>query len=140
MSDRQLSFFDAPAARQYQRKQKDAERDALLIQYLGPKGAKRWHAKEDKLRAQLDEISKIPYTPEMQEAIARMQARVAASTKPLVNEYTLLGIEPGSVTKRDVKNAYRRQARKLHPDVGGDDETFKHMYAAYRRVLASVKE
>ena len=140
MSDIQLSFFDAPAARQHQRTQQDAERDAFLIQHLGPKGAKRWHAKENKLKAQLDEICNKPISPELQAIIDAAAIRIRAATKPLVNEYTLLGIEPGSVTKRDVKNAYRRQARKLHPDVGGDDETFKRMHAAYRRVLASVKE
>jgi hypothetical protein len=54
-------------------------------------------------------------------------------------EYTLLGIEPDA-TKRDIKNAYRRQARKLHPDKGGDAEAFKQMYAAYRKLLTIVKE
>ena len=55
------------------------------------------------------------------------------------SEYALLGIAPGA-TKRDIKNAYRRQARKLHPDKGGDAEAFKQIYAAYRRLLASTAE
>lgn len=54
-------------------------------------------------------------------------------------EYALLGIEPGA-TKREIKNAYRRQARRLHPDKGGDAEAFKTMYAAYRRLLAATQE
>jgi hypothetical protein len=56
------------------------------------------------------------------------------TNKKHANEYALLGIEAGA-TKREVKNAYRRKARKLHPDVGGDAEAFKQMYAAYRELL-----
>ncbi len=54
----------------------------------------------------------------------------------------LLGLDTitGPITKRVVKNAYRRAARKLHPDAGGSDETFKQLHAAYRRLLAATKE
>jgi hypothetical protein len=51
---------------------------------------------------------------------------------------TMLGLELDAnteITKREVKNAYRRKARKLHPDVGGDAESFKQLYAAYRDIL-----
>lgn len=41
-----------------------------------------------------------------------------------------------ALCKRDVKNAYRRQARKLHPDVGGSDADFKALHTAYRTVLS----
>lgn len=61
------------------------------------------------------------------------------SDKKHLNEYDLLGIEPGA-TKRGVKNAYRRMARKLHPDKGGDPEAFKALYAAYRKLLTVAKE
>lgn len=55
----------------------------------------------------------------------------------LSQELTTLGLEATSnMTKRDVKNAYRRQARKLHPDVGGSDDDFKALHSAYRTVLA----
>jgi hypothetical protein len=54
--------------------------------------------------------------------------------RQMTNELTLLGIEAGA-TKREVRNAYRRKARKLHPDVGGDAEAFKQLHAAYRAVL-----
>jgi DnaJ-class molecular chaperone len=40
---------------------------------------------------------------------------------------------------RDIKNAYRRKACKLHLDAGGDKEAFKQPYAAYRKVLAAAK-
>jgi DnaJ-class molecular chaperone len=55
------------------------------------------------------------------------------------SEYELLGIEAGA-TKREIKNAYRRQSRKLHPDKGGDAEAFKAMYAAYRKLLTVAKD
>lgn len=50
-------------------------------------------------------------------------------------ELALLDVEAGA-TKREIRNAYRRKARKLHPDAGGDDEAFKQLHAAYRRLLA----
>jgi DnaJ-class molecular chaperone len=50
-----------------------------------------------------------------------------------------MDIEP-SATKKDIKNAYRRQARKFHPDTGGNDDAFKQMYVAYRKLLTLVKE
>ncbi len=51
-------------------------------------------------------------------------------------ELRMLGLaENTDYTKREIRNAYRRKARKLHPDVGGDAESFKQLYAAYRAVL-----
>ncbi len=139
MMETQLSFFDADAAREHDRKQKDAELNAFVLKVLGPKGAKRWHDKNARIQAKLDEIDRIPLSPEMQEAADRIRAKVRASTKPLANEFAILGIAQGA-TKREIKNAYRRQARKLHPDAGGDDAAFKRMHEAYRRALASAQE
>ena len=140
MAETQLSFFDADAAREYQRKQKDAKRDALLLQHLGQKGAKQWHDKDARLKAKLDAIYNTPLSPDIQAAIDELRAKVMASAKPyLADEFALLGIERGA-TKREIKNAYRRQARKLHPDGGGDDAAFTRLHDAYRRLLASVKE
>jgi hypothetical protein len=55
-------------------------------------------------------------------------------------DYQLLGLAnfDGQLLKKHVRNAYRRQSRRLHPDAGGNDEAFKELHAAYRRVLASV--
>jgi curved DNA-binding protein CbpA len=65
---------------------------------------------------------------------------VKASTKPFLKaERILLGVEDNA-TKRAVKNAYRRKARKLHPDVGGDAEAFRQLYAAYRAVLRVARD
>ncbi len=71
---------------------------------------------------------------------AKVFTEVMANVKPFLKaERELLGVEP-SVTKREVKNAYRRKARKLHPDVGGDAEAFKQLYAAYRAVLKVAQD
>jgi len=54
--------------------------------------------------------------------------------------YGILGLDANAeLTKRTVKNAYRRKARKLHPDVGGDPEAFKQLHDAYRKTLAAAK-
>ncbi|MBA3822577.1 MAG: J domain-containing protein [Ktedonobacterales bacterium] len=73
-------------------------------------------------------------TPE--QVLTGIEARVGA---PHRNEYDLLGIENGA-TKREIKNAYRRQARKVHPDKGGDEAAFKVLYAAYRQLLTITKD
>jgi DnaJ domain len=59
-----------------------------------------------------------------------------------LSDYQLLGLtnHEGQLLKKHVRNAYRRQSRRLHPDAGGNDEAFKELHAAYRRVLASVPE
>ena len=55
-------------------------------------------------------------------------------------DYNLLGLDivEERVTKRIVKNAYRRAARKMHPDVGGNEDAFKHLQDVYHRVLAAA--
>lgn len=139
MTVKQLSFFDAPAAHEYERKQYEAKRDVSLVKILGVKGAQKWHEENARLKAKLGEILGKPRSPWVQAAIDEIQAKVLASTRPLADTYALLGIEPGS-TKRDIKNAYRRKARKLHPDVGGDEASCKQLYAAYRQLLTITKE
>ncbi len=90
----------------------------------------QWDAYE---RAHLDDPATLAMWDELE---ALVQSVI---NKKYQAEYALLGIEPGA-TKREIKNAYRRQARRLHPDKGGDAEAFKTMYAAYRRLLAATQE
>lgn len=54
-------------------------------------------------------------------------------------EYELLGVSHVA-TKREIRNAYRRKARKLHPDTGGDAEAFKQLYTAYRTLLKTAHD
>lgn len=139
MTEQQLSFFDAPAAQDFQRKQKEAEMKEWLISVLGPKKAQKRYDEDARLQARLDEIYSHPLPPYYQDALAEIQAKVLARTKPLNDKYALLGVAQNA-SKRDIKNAYRRQARKLHPDIGGDSVAFKRMYEAYRHILALAKE
>lgn len=82
--------------------------------------------------AMLDDPAMIAFMDGVSAKLAARQANALSS------ELTLLDIE-GNATKREVRNAYRRKARKLHPDVGGDAEAFKQLHAAYRKVLAAAK-
>ena len=44
--------------------------------------------------------------------------------------YEILGVGRDA-SEEDLKRAYRRKARELHPDQGGDEESFKELTAAY---------
>src|SRR6266571_4317882 len=52
---------------------------------------------------------------------------------PLPNLYGVLGVAPDA-TDDEIRSAYRRLARELHPDVNGDpgaERRFKEVTAAY---------
>ena len=76
-------------------------------------------------------------TPTFQEYWRNLEEEVDREIR-VSDDYKFLALDQieGRITKRDVKNAYRRAARRLHPDAGGSDEAFKELHAAYRRVLA----
>jgi hypothetical protein len=42
--------------------------------------------------------------------------------------------------KQVIKSAYRRQARIVHPDKGGDEDTFRKIYQAYEALMAWAEE
>ncbi|MPZ88700.1 MAG: molecular chaperone DnaJ [Nitriliruptorales bacterium] len=44
--------------------------------------------------------------------------------------YEILGV-PRDASDEEIKRSYRRQARELHPDAGGDEEHFKELTTAY---------
>ena len=47
-----------------------------------------------------------------------------------MNYYDVLGINK-SASESDIKKAYRKQAKKHHPDRNGDEEKFKQITEAY---------
>lgn len=49
---------------------------------------------------------------------------------PSANYYDILGVKKGA-SADEVKKAFRRLARKHHPDAGGDEEKFKEINEAY---------
>lgn len=51
----------------------------------------------------------------------------------MTNPYDVLGVPVGSDFEI-VKKAYRKLARKYHPDIGGDTEMFKEINAAYEAI------
>jgi|GEM_PF-2292176 len=146
MAEIQLGLFDlipinTETIRKNRRVQQEFQLDALLLKYVGSQEYDRQKRKDAELTAKFTAFMRgYQRSPEIQDRIDEMRAKVMVTAKPyLAHEYTLLGVQPGA-TKRDIKNAYRRQARKLHPDKGGDAQAFQQMHDAYRRLLASVKE
>lgn len=57
---------------------------------------------------------------------------------PSTNYYDLLGVKK-SASADDIKKAFRRLARKHHPDTGGDEEKFKEINQAYE-VLSDTEK
>ena len=51
--------------------------------------------------------------------------------------FVVLGV-PADATQKDVKRAFRKLAKKFHPDAGGDPEEFKALYAAYEQAIRIV--
>ena len=58
---------------------------------------------------------------------------------PLATAAALLGLAPDSdYTKEDVITAFRKAAKKAHPDVGGTEEMFRKLVEARDRLLAAL--
>ena len=53
--------------------------------------------------------------------------------------WEVLGCKPDA-KREDVRNAYKAMARVHHPDVGGNEEDFKRLRAAYDEALKVVKK
>ena len=51
--------------------------------------------------------------------------------------FVVLGVE-ATATEAEVKGAFKKLAKKLHPDAGGDPEEFKAVYSAYERAMSMV--
>lgn len=47
-----------------------------------------------------------------------------------MDPYSILGLAPGA-SEKEIKSAFKRLAKKHHPDVGGDEKKFKEINEAY---------
>jgi hypothetical protein len=60
-----------------------------------------------------------------------------AMAMPLAEAMALLGV-PFNYTREDILAAFRREAKKAHPDAGGTAEMFRKLVEARDRLLASI--
>ena len=51
----------------------------------------------------------------------------------MTNPYDILGVDNSS-SDADIKTAYRRMAKKHHPDAGGDEKHFAEISNAYDQI------
>jgi hypothetical protein len=109
--------------------------------YLGVRGAQRLAARGGRRDAWLGEIraqsfggmaERPPRTPG-HDGLA--PGRAIAGARP--EDLRRLGLS-GPVTLDEVRAAYRRLAKAHHPDVGGNDEAFRQLHAAYERTLKAL--
>ncbi len=70
-----------------------------------------------------------PLDNDSNERLRRTNSRIE---RPLYlrDLYEILGVERNA-SDDEIKRAYRRRARELHPDAGGDEEEFKELTTAY---------
>ena len=137
MAEIQQRFFDVePVNAETIAEQKGA----LLREQMSAKAYKRYEKENARFAAEYARTMEgYQRSPHIQTILDRVHAKLWADVKPFLSEERkLLGVNQ-EANKREVKNAYRRKARKLHPDVGGDEAAFKQLHDAYRRVLAAAK-
>jgi DnaJ-class molecular chaperone len=71
-------------------------------------------------------------------AITGVQSGVPFWARPAVPEcYHELGVEP-TATRDEVLAAYRRRAKEVHPDLGGDRRSFDRLQAAFREAIERI--
>jgi len=63
----------------------------------------------------------------------RPQGQTASDLSP-AEAYRRLGLEAGA-DEREVRRAYRRKVKEVHPDRGGDEAAFKRVTEAYEALV-----
>ena len=54
-----------------------------------------------------------------------------------MNHLEILGLKPGA-TKKEIKAAYRKRAKQLHPDKQGDKDAFERLKGAYEALTGEA--
>mgnify|MGYP002803539448 FL=1 len=54
-------------------------------------------------------------------------------------DYEFFGLDGQQCTDKDIERAYRKKSTQLHPDKGGDEESFNHMREKYEQ-LKSLRD
>jgi len=63
---------------------------------------------------------------------------VAAAVRQAQDHYEILGVKR-SASVEEIRTAYRRAAKKAHPDQGGSNEAFRRLQAAAEFLLAEAQ-
>lgn len=56
-----------------------------------------------------------------------------------IDPFAVLELDWSTCTVRDVQAAFRAKAKRLHPDAGGDEESYKTLSCAYAMIGAEDK-
>ncbi|CAJ1343216.1 unnamed protein product [Effrenium voratum] len=55
-------------------------------------------------------------------------------------DYEFFGLDSQNCSDKDIEKAYRKKSTQLHPDKGGDEESFNHMREKYEQLKSLRKE
>lgn len=70
---------------------------------------------------------------------SREPHRPAPRAAPEASVWTILGVDPRTVTADELKAAYRRKVLETHPDRGGTDAAFQEVMHAYEDASARLR-
>jgi len=93
----------------------------------------QWENVARRLGAMLRWKVKVHADPRMREWADRMKRERANVPNEVC--YHMLGLTP-SATEHEIRRAYRRKAKKFHPDHGGDPDIMDALTMAYEQLMA----
>lgn len=115
----------------------------------------RWHGQATRRlkRSWIDGTEQVPYSVQRdfhymgfdgfawrEEDLKPLEAPTQARAQHVASpDLRLLELDHSDLTAAKAKAAYRRLAKKHHPDMGGDVELFRQLDAAYQRVTTLLR-